>query len=549
MSNSSALLPKEEKQRLMSPGALPNAADKERHHAHGDFNRFIGEVPFVDPNVHSPEDLEKIINKGSYTNNSCGVSCGCLLCALTGVGLCYLCCSQKLIEQGELGFSVNNGRPEVLLPGRHLLISPLNRFNRTYTMAADLIEQYPITIVRVPVGSLGLAHDNAHPVVLLPGLHCMNDGNWRFIKPPGVGIPQNGNHCIRADQEVIDFGPIKFVTVKSGTVRVCYLRGKVHIFEEGRYAVNDPTCIVSNLIKTQQQNLLFTDHPVLLDGGISMLVKGLLTFQVVDVEKLIKKLGDRDLMRALEDVCQAEMSRVFSGVHLEQISTAMAAQGGAGGSRNKQGDAKDAKSAAAAAPGGLLGAAGAVAAQSGGAGGEGTSDSLAGSRSLICQQVIDFVTATSKEWGVEIINFQLESLKLADAKYARDYEEASLAMAKAKANLRAVNAENDILLSRSNAQASAAKIDAEGKKQALIIKSQAEAEARKIEADARNKAAMAMNDPFAKQFALSGQQVEFARALKANVLTILPDSAIGKPFVSQSMFNPAAGGADNKQSG
>ncbi len=143
--------------------------------------------------------------------------------------------------------------PEVLLPGRHLLLSPLNRFNRTFSMSADLIEVYPVTLVRVPVGSLGLAHDNAHPVVLLPGLHCYNDGNWKFMKPPGVSVVTNGNHCVRADQEVIDFGPIKFITVKSGTVRVCYLKGKVHIFEEGRYAVNDPTCIVSNLIKTQQQ--------------------------------------------------------------------------------------------------------------------------------------------------------------------------------------------------------------------------------------------------------------------------------------------------------
>jgi hypothetical protein len=126
-----------------------------------------------------------------------------------------------------------------MLPGRHLLMSPFNRFNRVWNMSADLIEVYPITIVRVPVGSLGLAHDNAHPVVLLPGLHCYNDGNWRFVRPPGcVGEIRDGNHCVRADQDTIDFGPIKFVTVRSGTVRVCYLKGKVHIFEEGRYAVN-----------------------------------------------------------------------------------------------------------------------------------------------------------------------------------------------------------------------------------------------------------------------------------------------------------------------
>ncbi len=175
-----------------------------------------------------------------------------------------------------------------------------------------------------------------------------------------------------------------------------------------------------------------------------MLVKGLLTFRVCDVERLIKQLGDRDLMRALQDVCQAEMSRVFSGVHLEQISTAMAAQPGApgaGASRNRAAaaDAKDSKTAAPIIGGGLLGASGAVAAAVSAAGGVGasTQEGVApgaadGSRSLICQQVIDYVSTTSKEWGVEIINFQLESLRLADAKYAREYEEASLAMAKAK---------------------------------------------------------------------------------------------------------------------
>ncbi len=105
-------------------------------------------------------------------------------------------------------------------------------------------------------------------------------GCWSFDIPLSVIYL-----CMRL---VIDFGPVKFVIVRSGSVRVCYLRGKVHIFEEGRYAINDPTAVVSNLIKTQQQNLLFTDHPVLLDGGISMLVKGLLTFQVCDVEKVVR---------------------------------------------------------------------------------------------------------------------------------------------------------------------------------------------------------------------------------------------------------------------
>lgn len=90
---------------------------------------------------------------------------------------------------------------------------------------------------------------------------------------------------------------------------------------------------------------------------------------------------------------------------------------------------------------------------------------------------------------MKVINFQLESTKIADDRYAREYEEASLAMAKAKANLRAVNAQNQIRIQSARANAEAAKIEAEGKKNATVIEAEGEAEARKIEARARNDAA------------------------------------------------------------
>ncbi len=43
---------------------------------------------------------------------------------------------------------------------------------------------------------------------------------------------------------------------------------------------------------------------------------------------------------------------------------------------------------------------------------------------------------------------------------------------------------------------------------------------------ARNEAAKKMSNEFAREFALSGQRVEFAGALKANVLTMLPENAM-----------------------
>ncbi len=104
------------------------------------------------------------------------------------------------------------------------------------------------------------------------------------------------------------------------------------------YAVNSPTFSVGEVINTQQQNLRFAKHFVLLDGGIGMLVEGLLTYQVPlaalrtpqlksangsrqvkDVRRLILQLGDGSLNRSIQDVTKAELARVFASLHLEQV--------------------------------------------------------------------------------------------------------------------------------------------------------------------------------------------------------------------------------------
>jgi len=289
----------------------------------------------------------------------------------------------------------------------------------------------------------------------------------------------------------------------------------VYIYPEGRYAINEGTFVVSTLLNTQQQNIRFEKHSVLLDGGISMLVEGLLTYQVVNVELLIKQLGDMDLLRAITDVSKAELSRVFSALHLEQLSSAQS-------HADVVSNDPEAKSVLGPLPKQKK---------------EGEDENHDAQRSVICAHVVQFIAPITEKWGVRVLNFQLESIKLADASYAREYEQASLAMAKAKANLRAVKAENEVLLNKANAAAQAVRIEAEGRKASVVIQASGEAEARKIEAQARNDAAKSMTDDFARQFALAGQQVEFARGLKASVLTILPESAVGRPFVSSPMFN------------
>lgn len=472
-----------------SPSA-PRAGSAAEHHDDYGFRKVVGDLPFVQPNVtveNEARDLERLINGGEFTSGSSALTC---LFASTIIGIPYLCGKTTLVPEGSYGFSMNDGHVRFLVPGRHILANPLHKLMSVRPAYEKFIEVGPVTIVRVNEGELGMALDGARPQVLLPGTHIRNQGTFKF------------KDFFPVHRELIEFGPIKFMMVKSGHVRVCYNHGLVEIYHEGRYAINSGAFIISNTIDVTQQTLRFAKHHVLLDGGITLLVEGLLTYRVTCVESLIKHLGEQELKVAIEDVAKAELARVFSTIHLEQISSSSVTPLQPGFNTDDA-DNKDQ-------PQSMLG--------------QGNVNEQEGSsaRNKICASVIDHIRPLVDQWGVTIINFQLESTTIADPKYAREYEEASLAMAKAKANFRAVGAESEIKLRKARADAEALKIEAEGKKAAQII-----------EARGRNEAAELMQDEFARRLQLAQQQVEFARALKATSLTVLPDSIVGRPLVHQ----------------
>lgn len=458
------------------------------------FSHLGGEMPFKVPNVRPQngktegEILQELINGEGQAVSCLGTLCGSILCLMTG-GL-YLCKKQNLIEDGQFGFINNNSKYEMLLPGRHFMLSPLVDFVEEISQGSQQIVVGPHTIIRVMQGSLGFARNGSEQEILLPGLHCRSNPAFKFDSFWSLASPQ----------QVFVFDTIKFFTVNSGEKRLCFDKGRIVTKDTGRYFINSASFQVQSQISVQQQNLRLQKHAVLLDGGVSMLVEGLLTYQVQDVETLIKELGDSEIRRVIEDITKAELSRVFASIHLEQLSTI-----------GRESLAKRGPGA-----------------------GEGSSSE--GARHHICELVKLYIEEYAKSWGVAILGFQLESTRLMDAKYAQEYEEASLALAKAKANQRAVSTENEIKIRKAHNTAAQLQVEAEGKATAVIIDAQAAAKARLIEAESRNQAGVEMSSPFARQYALQGLQVEFAKSLNAQVLTVVPDSIVGKPF-AQSMFS------------
>jgi len=467
-------------------------------------------LPFVRAEIEPGkeyEQLERFVNTNQGTAKAVDDN-GIFWWLASMLPLCIPVCSgATLVENGELALAVDNGAPHVLKPGWHFVLRPFCRVQGKVRMTDQVINHGQVCIIRVLQGQIGLAFLESSPKLLLPGLHVYNNPVFRMDRIIDL-----------ATTALINHGPVTIFTVGSGTVRVCYDSGVVRIFEAGRYGVLSPNFVCGAIIRTQQQNLPFNQHQVLLMGGINLLVQGLLTYQVVDVGKLITQLGENDLQRAIMDTTKAELARVFSGIHLEQISA--------------QQTTVEEKEAS------LLGDA------NGGAGNVPAKHTGASNiRSWICGQVVQDISPLTAGWGVRIINFQLESTRIADPKYARDYEEASLAMAKAKANRRAVSTQNDILIQQAEAAARAVQIEAEGRKIAAIkgaearadsqvVEAKAGATSRLMEADSRNQAALVMKNEFGRQLAMMDRNVGIATSLKASTLVVGEDAGLARAVVA-----------------
>jgi len=211
-------------------------------------------------------------------------------------------------------------------------------------------------------------------------------------------------------------------------------------------------------------------------------------------------------------------------------------------------------------------------------------------RSKICVQILEDVGPLLRKWGITLHNFQLESTRIAHEGYANEYEKASLAMAKAKADCRTVaqtaiqskiaaeaEAEKKRIASESGAnsfriealaQAEATKIKAEAEAKATIIEAQAKAEAHRLESEskaksirleaeamadskrlegkARGDAADAMTNKFSQELALREQQVEAVRAMKVDTLNMLTHQQTGS-WVDQLLPMVVASNTTSKQ--
>lgn len=288
------------------------------------------------------------------SRNDCG-RCACItLCTITVLGGCYLCGKHYLIEDGQIGISLNDGKPEIYGPGRHVLISPVNIDLKMYPVTSPKITVGSLTIINVNDDQFGLAMVAGEPRVMLPGLHICLDPLFvfekfinqltpvlahgslhRIIVPEGQrGVAWVGNDpkvfnagiyyfvsplfkwvkSVKIDTTVASLDSFCIVTVDEGRVGIAYDRGVLRILKPGEHWLNaqDNQKFLDFLPTTQQVRQLKT-LDVLTNDGLMVRIQGSITFRVIDPHKAVLNIGSDDENR-MKQVSNDITRRIFSTI-------------------------------------------------------------------------------------------------------------------------------------------------------------------------------------------------------------------------------------------
>lgn len=173
-------------------------------------------------------DLGALQGELSFPRKALGVASSVLL-AGTGVGLFYLAGKLTLVRQGEVAVAESiDGSLRVLDCGVHL-IETVGTTVVKARLSDDFIKHSSLSIVRVNPGFVGLGLQNGRPLILMPGRHLIVDPLFTYVRQEPLTTPH------------IEVGTIHLITVPNGSVGLATVQNTAHFLEPGRHAINNAT--------------------------------------------------------------------------------------------------------------------------------------------------------------------------------------------------------------------------------------------------------------------------------------------------------------------
>merc|ERR1711972_421393 len=88
-----------------------------------------------------------------------------------------------IVEQGFIGYAIDNGQPVLLPPGIHVWTSESMDFQKSVALRDHLVSLGPYTLITVDEGYAAVTQNNGKQQILPGGhTHLLDHKNWRFEK-------------------------------------------------------------------------------------------------------------------------------------------------------------------------------------------------------------------------------------------------------------------------------------------------------------------------------------------------------------------------------
>lgn len=413
-------------------------------------------------------DLKQRLLHGYY----CCPIIGCLAYKATHLEL--------FVPAGHVGLLMNEKNQYLFAePGMHNIASVFVRSVGAPVSLRGHIKHGNRTIVIIEQGYLGYAIDNGQPLLLPPGIHVWTSESLDFVESKPL------------DEHLCQFGPYTLVTVDEGYAAVTQNNGKQHILDGGHtHFLNHKNWRFEKFMTLKIQTDELERIDATSADNINMNVTSTVNWRIVDVEIAATMAAETMSVTGKGNI-SADISKLRRDVLKQAIASLAGFIGSVNYSNSfhvaaaAQADKKPVAEAAA-----TVVADQAAAADSGAAVTEAqqfNDNPLYDADKM--QTAVEHANLVTRTYGVEVMSINIISATPCDAALTRALASGAVASAEALQAETAARGEARAIAIAAEAEAVRSKIAAEGEAESAVIRAKGRAEAERLEAEGAKSAA------------------------------------------------------------
>ena len=234
---------------------------------------------------------------GSCIHNSLSILC-----------CCWSICRCHLVKQGEIGLTQYGDEPQILGPGRHVILSPVNKWLGTRDFRDSVINHGPLHIIRVEMGQVGFAvnMETGKPLLLSRGQHIINSLHFVWKK------------FVNFSEQITNLDQLQVIRIETGKIGYAYRQGNLVILKPGLHLIEPPDRF-GDIMSTQMQILELPRGVHETSDYVALAIKAAVFYRIVEPEKTLVRI--KNVKQQISETAVATLAGIIRASSLSDLGS------------------------------------------------------------------------------------------------------------------------------------------------------------------------------------------------------------------------------------